>query len=636
MRTVIPEGLRALIEPRLERLAADELRILEAASVVGPEFAAHAIAGVAGDGSELADVELVEQHCDALARRQQILRAAGESAWPDGRCSARYAFRHALYQEVIYQGLSPSTRRRLHRTIGDALESAYGDRTPEVAGELAVHFTRGGDVDRAIRHRKAAAGEATTRFAYQEARDHLEAALALLGERAETPERLRRELPILETLGFIMLYTEGYGDEGAARVFARLRDVGQRLGIAYARQRGLMGLRLVLLVRGELAAAREIGAEMIALAEELGDPAVIGNSYVLLGMTLFSFGDAAAARQYTERGRSVLGPDVETERDEMALARRIAAYNFGAWACIQLGRVSESRAMIRVARDGGARIDTPFQRAQARTLTAQACAMLRDAAEARPLAEEAERLSAEHGLSFYRLTATIIRGWCDLEEGRIASGRNVIRDAFDDYTSRGWRLHATFVGALLAGACLADDDPDSADDVPERALATASETGEVFCVPELYRLKGECTLARSDARARSADAIAWFERALADAAERGALLQELRAAASLHRVGALLDRVPGLGRSHRRLHVPFGSEHGGTSSRRAHPRRRPREPRDRGPAHGRRPLPAVRREPQHRVPLRPVRRTRGNLRLMARAGAYAPARWPLERLTAAR
>src|SRR5262245_52043031 len=124
-RTVVPEGLRAVIEPRLERLAADEVRVLEVGSVAGPEFAAHAVARAASPGSDLGDVEYVERLCDALARRQEILRPAGESAWPDGSESGRYAFRHALYQHLTYRRLSSSIRRRLHQTIGEHLEAAY-------------------------------------------------------------------------------------------------------------------------------------------------------------------------------------------------------------------------------------------------------------------------------------------------------------------------------------------------------------------------------------------------------------------------------------------------------------------------------------------------------------------------------
>src|SRR6185369_13988363 len=115
------DGLRALVEPRLERLTADERHVLEIASVIGPEFAAHAVTGAAPTGTNLGDVEVVEQVCHTLAGRQELLRAAGETVSPDGTTSARYAFRHALYQQVIDQGLRPSQRRRLHQRIGERL-----------------------------------------------------------------------------------------------------------------------------------------------------------------------------------------------------------------------------------------------------------------------------------------------------------------------------------------------------------------------------------------------------------------------------------------------------------------------------------------------------------------------------------
>src|SRR5262245_25483596 len=64
LRTAIPDGLRALIEPRLDRLPAVELRVLEAASVAGPEFVAHAIVATARPETDLHDVERIEQVCD--------------------------------------------------------------------------------------------------------------------------------------------------------------------------------------------------------------------------------------------------------------------------------------------------------------------------------------------------------------------------------------------------------------------------------------------------------------------------------------------------------------------------------------------------------------------------------------------
>jgi predicted ATPase len=233
--TVIPDGLRALIEPRLDRLPPDELRVLEAASVAGPEFAAHAFVSAAQRGSDLHDAEGVEQVCDGLVRQGEILSDRGEGACPNGVTSARYAFRHVLFQEVVYRRLPPSTRRRLHQTIGEELETAYAGRTGEVARALAAHFERSGDVSRAIRYHRESAASASARYAYREARLHLAAALAGVPSQAESPERLAQESTLQEGLGWALVFLEGWGAQEAAAAFTRVSALADRLALLLAR-----------------------------------------------------------------------------------------------------------------------------------------------------------------------------------------------------------------------------------------------------------------------------------------------------------------------------------------------------------------------------------------------------------------
>jgi len=165
LRDTISDGMRAIIEPRLERLSDEERRMLEAASVAGLEFAAHTVARATALQGELTAVEHVDRLCDALARRQEILRTSGDAPGPDGTRSTSYAFKHALYRQVIYQRLTASTRQRLHLATAVALEEAYAGRGDEVANQLAAHFERGGDVVRALRYRQAAAARAKLHFA---------------------------------------------------------------------------------------------------------------------------------------------------------------------------------------------------------------------------------------------------------------------------------------------------------------------------------------------------------------------------------------------------------------------------------------------------------------------------------------
>jgi hypothetical protein len=73
---------------------------LEAASVEGVQFSA---AGAAA-GLETLTV-IIEERCAALARRGQFVQVRGVEEWPDWTVAGRYGFRHALYQQVIYDRL---------------------------------------------------------------------------------------------------------------------------------------------------------------------------------------------------------------------------------------------------------------------------------------------------------------------------------------------------------------------------------------------------------------------------------------------------------------------------------------------------------------------------------------------------
>ena len=129
----------------------------------------------------------------------------------------------------IYQTLSPSTRRRLHQTIGERLEQGHGEGTAEVASELAAHFARSGDGARAARYHGEAAAHARSRFAYQEARGHLDAALAWHRGQPDTPAGRRREALLLHALGSTLFSINGHADEDAARAFARMSELAEGL-----------------------------------------------------------------------------------------------------------------------------------------------------------------------------------------------------------------------------------------------------------------------------------------------------------------------------------------------------------------------------------------------------------------------
>jgi predicted ATPase len=183
----VPESPRQLIEQQLARLTPEEQQLLMVASVAGVEFAAAEVAA----GVEV-EVSHIETLCDALVQRQLFLCPADMQTWPDGTVTARYRFIHALYQDVLYQHTAATRRLRLHQRLGVRLEAAYGAQGGEMAAVLAMHFTHGRDVRRAIQYWRQAAQNAARRHAQHEVIQALHRALELLALLPDTPSVPKR------------------------------------------------------------------------------------------------------------------------------------------------------------------------------------------------------------------------------------------------------------------------------------------------------------------------------------------------------------------------------------------------------------------------------------------------------------
>jgi len=149
--------------------------MLAVASVNGVTFPAAVVA--AGCKQEPGTVE---EGCERLAQRGQVIEGGAIEEWPDGTCTVRYSFQHALFRDVLYQRLGHGQRLQLHRAIAERLEAGYGERVGEIASELAGHFTQGRDYRQGAKYHLRAADNALRLSAYREAITHCQQGLGLL------------------------------------------------------------------------------------------------------------------------------------------------------------------------------------------------------------------------------------------------------------------------------------------------------------------------------------------------------------------------------------------------------------------------------------------------------------------------
>jgi predicted ATPase len=169
----VPATVQAVLAARIDRLAAEDKRLLQTAAVIGkdvPLSVLQAIAEVPED---------VLRHRLATLQASEFLHEA--RFFPD----VEYTFKHALIRDVAYQNLLIQRRKALHCAVGQAIETLSSERVAEHYEELAHHFTEGEKWGKAVEYSLLAARRAQHSFANEEARVHY--ARALNAARQLTP-----------------------------------------------------------------------------------------------------------------------------------------------------------------------------------------------------------------------------------------------------------------------------------------------------------------------------------------------------------------------------------------------------------------------------------------------------------------
>ena len=484
----VPADVRSMIDSQFDRLDPADRRVLEVASVVGTEFSAPAVAaGVKLGGPE------VESCCMALARRAQFLRTSGTEEWPDGTVGARHAFLHALYREVLYERVAPGRRAELHTRVGLRIEAGYGERSREIAAELATHFERGRDPERAVRYLHEAGQSSIRRNAPREAIAHLERAIGLLQALPALPRRAERELALQIALGSQLMAVNGWAAPEVERAYARAHTLAREVGDAPHLFPALWGLWLYYWGRGELARARTLGEHLLGLAERAGDRTLVLQAHHALWPTLLSLGEPREALDHTSRGTALY--DAEEHSVIASLYGNhdagVCALYFGAWALALLGQpdqaVEMSLASIALAR----RLAHPFSEALSLFFAAAVHQCRGEPTAVQKRAEAAIVLARVHAFGLASAWATTLLGWAMSREGQPKDGIAMIHRGTAAARETGSEQFRPYFLGLLADACATAGRPADGLAAVAEALATAVKTGERFYEAELYRLKGE-------------------------------------------------------------------------------------------------------------------------------------------------
>jgi DNA-binding CsgD family transcriptional regulator len=358
----LPTILQELLHGRVEALSERAQQLLGVAAVAGRRVPHRLLAAVAG----LDDWRLDGALRQAVAHQLLVTR-------PD---QDGYEFRHALLQEVVYRGLLPGERARLHAKVAATI-AAYpdwaGGSAATVAAEVADHWERAGNLERALPATIDAAAEAEGAYAFAEALRQYQRALDLWDRVSGAAERVpfdrvtlqqraaeaaslvldqrravelvraalagvdRQREPVragglLERLGrYLWLALDG----------AALAAYEEAVGLVPAeppsveRARVLAGYAQILGLLGRDAESRRAAEEALAAARQVGARREEGRALAVLGAALALMGDADRALAHL--------------RDACHLAREVRDVDGLGWAAFNVAQVSEAAGRLEEA-----------------------------------------------------------------------------------------------------------------------------------------------------------------------------------------------------------------------------------------------------------------------------------------------
>ena len=146
------------------------------------------------------------------------------------------------------------------------------------------------------------------RAANAEAITQLNSALELLKTLPDTPERAQQELMLQVTLGVTLIVTKGYAASEVGAAYTQARKLCQQVSSTPQLCQVLGGMWQFYLVRAEYQTAREVGEQLLTLAQDLRDPLILLEAHNALGQVSFCLGEPISARVHLEQGIALYNP----------------------------------------------------------------------------------------------------------------------------------------------------------------------------------------------------------------------------------------------------------------------------------------------------------------------------------------
>ena len=277
----IPSKVYDVIVRRLNRVGEGGREILDCAAVIGEEFSSNILARA----TRLTTIELLKQLRN-LEQKHKLVRSR----------EMKYKFDHAKIKEVLYTEIPSELRMEYHLIIANCIEEKNRECIDSVVGDLAFHYYRSQNKEKALPYLLKAAEKATDQHAPREAFEFYRCALDVVESLEESQSHKKKKLDVIMAMGD-NCYLRGEWDE-ALDYYNRAIELSEEVGDERVKAEALRNIGMIYKNRNEWDNAVSYLTRGMEISEKITDYHITADIYYNLGSVADETGELVEARKY--------------------------------------------------------------------------------------------------------------------------------------------------------------------------------------------------------------------------------------------------------------------------------------------------------------------------------------------------
>ncbi|MGA2895335.1 MAG: adenylate/guanylate cyclase domain-containing protein [Xanthobacteraceae bacterium] len=525
----VPETLHDALMERLDRVVRGGRSVAQIAAVIGREFSYDLLALSSRiDEKDLRSALALLEEADIISRLEVSP-------------AVRFAFKHVLLRDAVYDSLLRGKRRETHADIAAVLEQHFAELVENQPEILAYHYSEAGNIPAAIHWWRKSGGRALANSANVEAISHYRNALRLLSGMPDTAERSKEEIEIQLALGIPLIAVSGYAAAETREAFERALTLCVKLGNPPEYFQALFGLWGHAWMGGKNDQALAMAHEFMTRAQALANRDLLMMAHRIMGSTLLTVGEFSSSRLHFEE---TIGLSDSASRRPLSslymVEPQVASLLLLSWDLWFLGYPDQSLARVSQALALAQDLAQPYSIAFAHYMSSVVHLLRGDATAALKSAEQSLEISKEQRFSLYVLLSGMSRGRALAELGRARDARIAIERHIDEARQKGVGFMLPMMCSWLADVHAESDDYETALSIVEQTLADLNDATGRSWEAELHRQRAHFVLARDAAKVAEAESD--LKSAIDVARRQSAKSLELRASTDLATLWRAQDR----------------------------------------------------------------------------------------------